>query len=262
MMHDILPTNGLANKFDGGSRPCPLCPERNETRDHVIQCHNPSRDRWRRQFLNLLRVRCDELQTYPPMRDLLLEGIQSWWTNPIGHLIQANGYPHELRGLIHQQNRIGWRQLFHGRLSNEWSAMQNTHYQVIGNPSQQSKRTGDTWQQHLILFIWDQWYGLWKQRNLEVYGHDRASQLAAELAETRRQLDNVYAQRTMMEPCVQELLLPDATHHSQHSLTTTKNWLAIHSPLFKESVRRVKAKAIQGVRSNFQSTSKNVEHQS
>jgi hypothetical protein len=140
--------------------------------------------------------------------------------------------------------------------------MQNTHYQVIGNPSQQSKRTGDTWQQHLILFIWDQWYGLWKQRNLEVYGHDRASQLAAELAETRRQLDNVYAQRTMMEPCVQELLLPDATHHSQHSLTTTKNWLAIHSPLFKESVRRVKAKAIQGVRSNFQSTSKNIEHQS
>ena len=28
------------------------------------------------------------------------------------------------------------------------------------------------WQVSVILYIWDQWFILWKQRNQEVHGHD------------------------------------------------------------------------------------------
>ena len=52
-----------------------------------------------------------------------------------------------------------------------------------------------------------------------------------------------------MEPSVQELLIENAEAHNEQPLTHTRNWLAQNAGLFKESIRRVKKKALTGVRS-------------
>lgn len=67
--------------------------------------------------------------------------------------------------------------------------------------------------------------------------------------EVQRQLDQIYQLQHMMEPSIQDLLYDTPEDHQLQQLHITRNWLAQHSVLFKESVQRVKKRAIQGVRS-------------
>ena len=61
-----------------------------------------------------------------------------------------------------------------------------------------------------------------------------------------------------MEPSAQELLYDQPEDHDRQQLTTTRNWLAQHVTIFKESIRRAKARTLRNVRSirtYFQSAS-------
>ena len=58
MVHDILPTTHLANKFDQGKRKCPQCQNEVETtRDHVLRCPSPSAANCRTKFQSSLLLR-------------------------------------------------------------------------------------------------------------------------------------------------------------------------------------------------------------
>jgi hypothetical protein len=47
LVHDILLTATLLNKFDNGQRRCPSCHANQEDRDHVLRCLSNSRVQWR-----------------------------------------------------------------------------------------------------------------------------------------------------------------------------------------------------------------------
>jgi hypothetical protein len=107
----------------------------------------------------------------------------------------------------------------------------------------------DRWQVGLIQTIWEKWYQLWISRNEEVHGKDVSSRHNAERAEIQRQLNILYAQRPMMEPQVQQLLLASPEAHIRYPLKVTKNWLQMNATTFSESIKRVKTRALQGMRS-------------
>ena len=90
---------------------------------------------------------------------------------------------------------------------------------------------------------------LWLLQNDALHGKDAADQHRAEQREIRRRLEQVYDSRSQMEPSVQELLCLDIQTHLQRPTWVNKNWLSIHTPLVQASIRRVRVKAIQGVRS-------------
>ena len=100
----------------------------------------------------------------------------------------------------------------------------------------------------LILFIWKQWRLVWKLRNESLHRKDTAAQVVAEANEMRRRLLKIYNLRAQMERSVQLLLCTDIHQHLLKPTWATTNWLHIHVPLFQASLRRVKARAIQGVR--------------
>jgi hypothetical protein len=53
-----------------------------------------------------------------------------------------------------------------------------------------------------------------------------------------------------MEPSMQGLLYPDVeTHMEQSSMGAIKSWMQIRGPGFAESIKQVRKKAIQNVRS-------------
>ena len=59
---------------------------------------------------------------------------------------------------------------------------------------------------------------------------------------------------------VQQLLSKDFTDRFEKPLWYNKNWIAIHGPLVKKSVRRAKKKAIYRVFGLYDSTLKNGKH--
>jgi len=69
---------------------------------------------------------------------LLTKGLQSWRKN---EELNTDNFPEWYHQLISEQNAIGWRQLFNGRWSKQWSMIQHQHYQQTKTKSQ----TGHQW---------------------------------------------------------------------------------------------------------------------
>ena len=76
----------------------------------------------------------------------------------------------------------------------------------------------------------------------------------ADREETERTLRDIYDLRDQMEPSVQQLLCRELTDHFAKPLWFNKNWLAIHGPLVKQSVKRAKKKRYR-VYGQYDSTS-------
>jgi hypothetical protein len=165
-------------------------------------------------------------------------------------LLQPHLFSPRLHRVIQQQNQIGWRHMFNGRFGLEWSKVQQEAYsRRPRQENDQIKRTGEKWQVQLIVHVWTQWEQVWNERNSALHGNTLTAKNEAIRKDVRRQLDAIYQNRSMMEPSVQALLLESPAAHEQHLLTTTRNWIAINGPVFQESIRRVRKRALHNVRS-------------
>jgi hypothetical protein len=142
---------------------------------------------------------CSTPGTAPLLQEVLLKGFQQWFQTQQEFSLGSEVYDYDIQQLIYQQNKIGWRQLFHGRYSVEWAKIQEIHYRSSKNDDESStvKKSGERWLVNLILFVWDKWYALWKQRNQELHGVDALTRAAAEQKEIRRQLRDIYIKVAM-----------------------------------------------------------------
>jgi hypothetical protein len=77
----------------------------------------------------------------------------------------------------------------------------------------------------------------------------RKSQAQAERKAVERTLIDIYDMRTQMEPSVQRLLHQNLADPFSKTVAYNKNWLAVHGPLVRQSIKHAKVKAIQGVKS-------------
>jgi hypothetical protein len=248
LIHDCLPTHSFLNKFDTGNRPCPKCKHITEDRDHILRCPHPTRQQWRTTLMNAITQFHCNMATSPLLRHVLSEALQQWFHLDSPDVISPILFPQDVRRLIHQQNEIGWRQLFNGRFSGEWVRLQDDYYY---NHRRHTKyrRTGAQWQQRLITLIWSQWRQLWSLRNNDVHGNTAREKTAAEHTTMARQLSAIYDRRQHLEGPVQRLLHEDINIHLQRPLRVTQNWLAMTAPLIRDSLRRTRDQSRQGVRS-------------
>jgi hypothetical protein len=250
VLHGFLPTNKFFHRrAHPDRRLCPLCSKYDEDRDHVMQCEHPSRQEWRTSMLSAVSKMCLKLGTRPLLQDLLLDALHQW-TESLPNtrlLIRPHRYSPEVRQLICQQNLIGWNQVFNGRFSMIWSDLQDNFYARSHSPDNPKRRTGQTWQATLSSCLLDQWFEVWKLRNQDVHGNDAHTRDVAARKEVEWRLRALYALKDQMEPSVQELFYETMEEHFVHTLSHNQNWLAIHEPLGVISIRKVRAKAIQGV---------------
>jgi hypothetical protein len=88
---------------------------------------------------------------------ILLTALEAWFTNTPADFSK---YPTQYSHLIQQQTQIGWRQLFNGRLSMEWSQLQDEHLHEQGLYNK--KTTGLLWATTIFLSkIWKEWTLNW-----------------------------------------------------------------------------------------------------
>ena len=127
----------------------------------------------------------------------------------------------------------------------EWVRLQDSYNHRSRSQKESSQdtiSTGERWHTNLILFVWDKWYTLWKQRNQELHGRDLATRVAAESKEVRRQLRDIYLQRHQLDPRVQELLFAEVEQHYEvlvaggHT-TDVPSTLTYASVVSRDSVR-------------------------
>ena len=250
-VHDILPTHSRKNRLDNGKRTCPCCQHHHEDRDHILRCPAPERNQWRQKLLKKLSEVCTKQHTYEPLKKLLIDAVRLWlYPGQEPHdEPQGEEYADELHSLIDTQARIGWRQLFNGRFCKQWCDLQNVHLNHIRQYLPTKNNSGHKWQIAIITVIWEEWHDLWNMRNADVHGNDAASKAIAAKREVSRRLAMIYEKRNHMEPSAQELLFPDIRTHLEQPPWVIQNWITINGPVFVASLRSVKSKAIQNVRS-------------
>lgn len=264
LVHDILPTNTVKFRHNIAAQKCPACtgcPQ--EDRDHIIRCSAHSRDCWRAETIMELELRCKQLHTDPGLAYVLVQGISLWMKGQ--DTLLPKDYSPKYQRLITQQNDIGWRQLFNGRMSTEWARLQDDYTYLkelrrseenrgprtkntISNASR--TRNGTQWTAEIIIVLWEQWYKVWVQRNAVIHGHDQATRARQQQKLDNQRLESIYQSKHLMEPSVQDLLFDTIDEHrQQRSHSTIHNWLSIHETTFIQSVKNVSKRAIQGVRS-------------
>jgi hypothetical protein len=245
----VSPDFHQLNKYGGAPRNCPVCGSTEETRDHIIRCPAPSRAEWRRTFWEAIDQFHTEYRTAPLLIHVLRSALGDWFQEESVIDVSPILYPMDVRKLILEQNAIGWKQLFSGRFSIEWSQLQQRYYSKHRKKVEYQRRDGSQWQVKLIGVMWDQWRHVWRMRNEAVHGHDKATRASAERAATDRDLREVYDQRQHLEPQVTSLLHQDEHEHRSRSRATNKNWLAVNLPIIRRSVRRVKKRSARGMQS-------------
>ena len=182
MIFDILPTHSQSNKHDGGKRTCPTCEAPVENRDHILRCAHGDAVAWREELRCDLKEFYRRTQTEPELARLLTTALEQWFSTPSGDIqLDPNPFSDDLRNLIIEQNAIGWRQIFSGRFSQEWSVVQQAQYHRLRSTQSQGqrKRTGDRWQVQLIGTIWKAWDRRWATRNKAVHGHNATARQQA-----------------------------------------------------------------------------------
>ena len=158
LIHDILPTNDRVSKYHAyRTAKCPCCPCTAETRDHILCCPHDSRIQWRKQCIKALRKVCDHSDTRPYLTEILLDGLSAWFN---GTTLDSELYPTQYHRLLQQQNDLGWRQLFNGRLSQEWATLQDNYLHQHKLVSK--RRSGHLWTTTIIKCLWEQWDKVWK----------------------------------------------------------------------------------------------------
>ena len=234
----------------------PCCRQQKEDWRHIIKCKAPSRSEWRQAAIKAIDSKCESLLTQPEIRTVLINAITAWSTweeenqDPPFAIIPPQASTPQIQRLITRQNDIGWHQLFLGRFSNNWSEIQEDHYAKMINTKAGKQRTGQRWQQAITNEILAQWFQVWSMRNKDLHGDNESARARADREEVERTLRDLYDLREQqMEPSVQKLLCQEITDHFAEPLWYNTNWLATHGPLVKQSIKRAKKKAIQGVRS-------------
>ena len=247
LVHDILPVNANLHRNDCRRRLCSLCKVDDETRDHIIRCPARSRHAWRSKFLRLLDNICREHHTRPDLRHLLLRVVAGGFEQD-DYSLPPITCPPALRRVVAQQQVIGWRQMFNGRFSEEWSSLQDDYYATSTQHKDNKRLSGARWQTSIIRLFWDQWDLLWELRNAELHGADTASKEAANRLEVERTLTELYAMKEHLDAPIQRLMRSDEVEHRREPTWVTKNWIAVHGPLIRENMREIQVRARIGMR--------------
>ena len=154
---------------------CPQCGSCIESNWHVLWCTDSKAKSQRHQLTVNFDTWMTENQTHPALHRLIIMILQQGDTTSFSRCARSNIDP-QITALAQEQDEIGMKNFFHGRISRKWSAMQDQHLRV--NVSR-SRRSGTSWAAGMIRMIYRWGHAQWKSRNDAVHKKDN------EIAEVR-----------------------------------------------------------------------------
>ena len=164
--------------------------------------------------------------------DILIEGLDAWFQD---QPLDPTPFHPRYAKLIYQQNRLGWQQVFSGRLSNEWARLQDDH--LYAHNQLGKTRSGRLWTTMIIQTIWQEWHKLWLHRNETIHGHDMTTRTAARKRFVEAKLRALYAKREAMRARDRNIFFDTVEEHLTRPLIAQENWILTYGPLVRHSVK-------------------------
>jgi hypothetical protein len=248
LCNDLLPTARWAHRYDTlTTEHCLHCGEP-EDLDHILKCTFAPRRLWRNNLLTHLREAHNSNECNPYLLDILIDGLDSWFTN---RTIDPARYPVRYGSLIQEQTEIGWRHIFNGHLTTQWRIKQDQY--IRRQKIHTLQNTGANWSLRTLTIVWRDFFIVWQSRNEAIHGHDTTSQQLARKRKLRLEIGFLHDNRDQVLACDSDLFLADTTatlnaHLDVTSASQTQTWLNIWKPVILSSMASAKDLSIRGVR--------------
>ncbi len=165
------------------------------------------------------------------LRQLLLEGIKSVIEDRAPSTIAVPDTD-EARAVAAAQEAIGWTELWKGRLSNEWSKMQQKHLGAFDR-----KKNGQTWTITMAQTILEGWLDLWECRNGERHGRDAQTRAEAQRQQALRELELLYAWKGHVMPRHDWILAKPIEQRQQLKTYNLRVLINSYRPILEESYK-------------------------
>ena len=164
----ILPTMKALHKMKQSSiMNCPLCP-RTETQEHMLRCNDSSRLNLRRTLVKNLSIEMKKKQTRHALIDHVCSVTTEWLDTGA---VQVDKYPEPIQPTLYSQAKIGWYNMFRGRLSNKW--LQQYELTKSLTPTEGTRPCESfVWGAKITELLLRFHIKVWEQRNKDVHGDD------------------------------------------------------------------------------------------
>lgn len=219
---------------------CQACAHRDEDCSHILRCPHSNRNDLRTSMLASFRKVCDKWNTRPPVKTILLDGIQGWLASQIRRpTISIQTITMQRNSTILSINKIklDGNRFFLGWFIWEWSDKQDAYYVTRPNYNPKKCRKGSAWQVAIIRCLWDQWYLLWEIRNKDLHGEDARQSAIIERRNAPQTLRELYELRNHYEPSARDLLMKYIRDHEARSTWRIKTWLALTESVLQASYK-------------------------
>jgi hypothetical protein len=176
-------------EFRRGNQDHDECPRCSQPEDvvHVLTCRGTGADLAFTTSLQKLDAHMRKITTAPEIRQVVLKRIRHWRLHQ-HHVPMAEAVPDEfgLREAVSAQDALGWYNFLLGRLSKQWSDVQERYLESI-----QSRSSGRRWTIAILEKLWDISWDMWEHRN--GIAHDPLHhRRLARLQETQRQVNDIF----------------------------------------------------------------------
>jgi len=193
-IHEKLPLRSSKFHPHIGSPLCPSCRRDPETKWHFLQCQHPERSQLFRQLKANLTAFSIKQNLHPSI-------LTAYWLGLVS-IRQSTAYPTDLHELppvlqttIHHQTRLGWQQLFYGRLTRHWAT-------AIDYLNPQLAASGTRIMTKFLQTVWAYILATWKIRNRHL--HSDAGELSR--PDYQQAVRTIYEQRDQLDPDAQAAL--------------------------------------------------------
>jgi hypothetical protein len=178
---------------------------------------------------------CDGLNTDPALKAILTNGMLSWLTNTP---FDQTGVPTDYTGLLSDQQKIGWYQLFAARMANQWSALQD---KFLKSHTIRNKRyTGSRWTQSICSAIISSWLELWTQRNASRHGTDTTQQAKIQQEQAVREITLLYSYQDSVLQRDRDIFARELSYHTNASTHYIRQWINTNQAAILHSIKQAK----------------------
>jgi hypothetical protein len=238
LCNDLTPCGSELHRRDSEHNPaCVLCGAE-ETQCHILRCTHDTRINWRRAFVKEVRTSLRKSGTDDGFIDCFASCLSEWLQEGC---VTQHKYPMKYHLAIHMQSLIGWRQVFAGKLSQEWLVA----LQQPDNSTPVGRDQATNWISSLIQRIIRSTYTLWELRNEDVHGHTEHEKKVKERERYIKSIIRLHHDKNLARPSDEFLFVEDVdTFVSDSTTRKLKNWIATYRPAIMHSIKEAAASAV------------------
>ncbi len=242
-LHRCLPTNKKLHDIDQDHpAKCPACNEI-ETNDHVTACHNPRREKLRKELKSSTAKTMDKHNTHQHIKECILIGMEKFTNNdttPI-ELTELSFTPSEtIQQAITEQQAIGWTNFYRGRISTKWMDAQQEHAR---QNTHQGNQDTVQWASQITTTMWHGFLQIWEERKQDQHGRESSQQQATLRRTLLLKVDQLYSKIHTFDEEDKRIFSKPVAHWEQSSNKDIQDWLAIAEPITNKSASRARIRS-------------------